>query len=42
MAPLVEASMSGREWAQLGTSVALWVWALLAIGIVRLQRSELK
>ena len=42
MAPLVEASTSGREWAQLGTSVALWVWALLAIGIVRLQRSELK
>lgn len=42
MAPLLEESMSGREWAHLGTSVALWVWALLAIGIVRLQRSELK
>ncbi len=42
MAPLLEESMSGREWARLGTSVALWVWALLAIGIVRLQRSELK
>jgi ABC-2 type transport system permease protein len=42
LTPLLEDSMSGREWARLGTSVALWVWALLAIGIVRLQRAELK
>jgi ABC-type transport system involved in multi-copper enzyme maturation permease subunit len=42
MMPLVEDSITGTEWAHLGVSVAFWVWALLAIGIVRLQRSELK
>jgi ABC-2 type transport system permease protein len=42
MMPLVEGSISGTEWAHLGVSVAFWVWALLAVGIVRLQRAELK
>jgi ABC-2 type transport system permease protein len=42
MTPLVEDSITGTEWAHLGVSVAFWVWALLAVGIVRLQRAELK
>ena len=42
MMPLVEGSITGTEWAHLGVSVAFWVWALLAVGIVRLQRAELK
>jgi ABC-2 type transport system permease protein len=42
MMPLVEGSITGTEWAHLGVSVAFWVWALLAVGLVRLQRAELK
>jgi ABC-2 type transport system permease protein len=42
MMPLVERSITGTEWAHLGVSVAFWVWALLAVGLVRLQRAELK
>ena len=42
MMPLVEDGMSSGDWARLGVSVAFWVWALRAVGIVRLQRSELK
>jgi ABC-2 type transport system permease protein len=33
---------SGEEWAQLGTSVALWLLVPLAIGLWRLARAEVK
>jgi hypothetical protein len=42
MQPLVDGGMSGQHWAQLATSVALWVGVVLAIGLWRLQRTELK
>ena len=42
MEPLVENTMSGGDWARLGTSVALWVGVALVIGLLRLRRSELK
>jgi ABC-2 type transport system permease protein len=40
--PLVDGGMSGTEWAQLGTSMALWVGLVLLIGFWRLRRTELK
>jgi hypothetical protein len=42
MQPLVENTMAGGDWARLATSVALWVGVALAIGLLRLRRSELK
>jgi len=42
MQPLFEGSLTGEQWAQLGTSVALWVVAPLAVGIWRLTRAEVK
>jgi ABC-2 type transport system permease protein len=39
---LVEESMSGGDWARLGTSLALWVGLTMAIGMWRLLRAELK
>ena len=36
------ASMSGTDWAQLATASAVWVGVVLAIGLVRLHRTELK
>ncbi|HEX2412934.1 MAG TPA: hypothetical protein VHJ39_17355 [Solirubrobacteraceae bacterium] len=42
MVPLPEGSISGGEWARLSASTALWVGVLLAAGLVRLHRSELK
>ena len=42
MEPLVENTMAGGDWARLATSVALWVGVPLAIGLLRLRRSELK
>jgi ABC-2 type transport system permease protein len=42
MEPLVENTMAGGDWARLATSVALWVGVALAIGLLRLRRSELK
>ena len=41
-APLVEGGMGGTEWAQLGTSLALWLGAFLLVGLWRLRRIELK
>jgi ABC-2 type transport system permease protein len=35
-------AMSGTDWAQLGTAVALWVGLVFVIGLVRLHRTELK
>ena len=36
------ATMSGTDWAQLATASAVWVGLVLAIGLVRLRRTELK
>jgi ABC-2 type transport system permease protein len=36
------AVMTGTDWAQLGTATALWVGVVLAIGLIRLRRTELK
>jgi ABC-type transport system involved in multi-copper enzyme maturation permease subunit len=40
--PLVEGGMGGTQWAQLGTSLALWIGAFLVFGLWRLRRTELK
>jgi ABC-type transport system involved in multi-copper enzyme maturation permease subunit len=40
--PLVEGGMTGTDWAQLGTSMALWVGLVLLVGLWRLRRTELK
>ena len=42
MQPLFEGSLTGEQWAHLGTSVAVWVVLPLAVGIWRLSRSEVK
>ena len=42
MQPLFTGSLSSAEWAHLGTSVAFWVVAPLAVGIWRLTRAEVK
>lgn len=42
MQPLFEGSLTGEQWAHLGTSVAVWVLAPLAVGIWRLTRAEVK
>ena len=42
MEPLIEGGMTGRGWAQLATSVALWVGVVLIAGLIRLHRTELK
>jgi hypothetical protein len=34
--------MTGRAWAQLATSLALWLGVVLVIGRWRLRRTELK
>jgi hypothetical protein len=39
---LVEGGMTGRAWAQLATSLALWLGAVLLVGLWRLRRTELK
>jgi hypothetical protein len=36
------ATMTGTTWAQLATATAVWVGLVLAIGLVRLRRTELK
>ena len=41
-APLIDGGMGGTAWAQLGTSVALWLGAFLVVGLWRLRRTELK
>jgi ABC-2 type transport system permease protein len=40
--PLVDGGMNGTAWAQLGTSMALWLGVVLLIGLWRLRRTELK
>ncbi|HET8759226.1 MAG TPA: hypothetical protein VFM58_24625 [Solirubrobacteraceae bacterium] len=40
--PLVDDQMSGQAWAQLGTSLAVWLGLVLLIGLWRLRRTELK
>ena len=42
MQPLFEGSLTGEQWAHLGTSVAVWVILPLAVGMWRLTRSEVK
>ena len=42
MNPLFRGSLTGKQWAHLGTSVTLWVLAPLAVGIWRLTRAEVK
>ncbi len=42
MMALVEGDMSGTDWAQLATASGLWVGVVLAIGLARLRRTELK
>jgi ABC-2 type transport system permease protein len=39
---LAEGDMTGTTWAQLGTATAVWVGLVLAIGLARLHRAELK
>ena len=40
--PLVDGGMGGTEWAQLGTSMALWLGLVMVIGLWRLRRAEVK
>jgi ABC-2 type transport system permease protein len=40
--PLIDGGMTGRAWAQLGTSMALWLGAFMVAGLWRLRRTELK
>ena len=42
MNPLFEGSLTAAQWAHLGTSVAVWVVAPLAVGMWRLTRAEVK
>jgi hypothetical protein len=42
MEPLVNGHMTGTDWAQLGTSTALWLGVVALIGLWRLRRTELK
>ena len=42
MGPLLESSMTGEQWAQLGTAALVWVALPLAIGTWRVRRTELK
>ncbi|TDD98071.1 ABC transporter permease [Jiangella asiatica] len=39
---LLDGDLTGQAWAQLGTSVALWLALPLALGLVRVLRSEVK
>ena len=40
--PLTERALSGEEWAQLGTSMLLWLVLPLAIGLFRIARGEIR
>ncbi len=42
METLVEETLSGREWAQLGTSIALWTVVPLVLGLWRVARSDVR
>jgi ABC-2 type transport system permease protein len=39
---LSEQSMTGQEWAQLGTSFAVWFLVPMAIGLLRITRGEVR
>jgi ABC-2 type transport system permease protein len=41
-APLTDRTLSGEEWAQLGTSMLLWLVVPLAIGLFRIARGEIR
>ncbi|RIQ20532.1 ABC transporter permease subunit [Jiangella rhizosphaerae] len=40
--PLLDGDLTGEAWAQLGTSLALWLALPLALGLWRVLRSEVK
>ena len=40
MTPLLEETLSGTQWARVGTSLALWLLLPLAIGALRVARSD--
>jgi hypothetical protein len=40
--PFTEHAATAQEWAQFGTSMALWLVLPLAIGLVRVARSEIR
>lgn len=40
--PLIGEEMSGQDWAQLATSMALWFGVPLVVGLIRVTRSEVK
>ncbi len=42
MMGLIEGNMTGTDWAQLATASGVWVGIVLAIGLLRLRRTELK
>lgn len=42
MQPLFGGELTGEQWAQLGTSVAVWVVLPLVVGILLLRRAEVK
>jgi ABC-2 type transport system permease protein len=42
MEPLFTGSLTGEQWAQLGTSVTVWVLLPLALGMWQLTRAEVK
>jgi ABC-2 type transport system permease protein len=39
---MTERTLSGEEWAQFGTSMALWLVLPLAIGLIRIVRGEIR
>ncbi len=42
MEPLFSGALTGEQWAQLGTSVTVWVLLPLALGMWRITRAEVK
>jgi ABC-2 type transport system permease protein len=40
--PIIEADVSGEQWAQLATSMAIWLLLPLVIGVWRVLRAEVK
>ena len=42
MTPLIEETLSATEWARLATSLALWLFLPLAIGLWRVARSDVR
>ncbi len=41
-APMTERTLTGEEWAQFGTSMALWLVLPLAIGLFRIAKGEIR